>query len=128
MLFELVRLGPRGVLDQYASDAGATTFDALAILATRGVGARGGLAGRTAGGAGEVAPAYGERLAALKQVARSKAGFAAEGEPVIVDSAMGVNPNSIAAGLRGQGFNARSVSEIFGRDPGDVAIGALQIR
>ena len=58
----------------------------------------------------------------LKSALRSRAGFAEEGVPVIADNSLGVNPLKVAEALRSQGINARSVGEIFGKDPGDAAI------
>jgi RHS repeat-associated protein len=64
-------------------------------------------------------------LGQMRGVARLKAGFGAEGEPLIVDNSIGVNPQTVASTLRGAGYNARSVGEIFGRDPGDASIKGL---
>jgi hypothetical protein len=65
----------------------------------------------------------------LHQILRQKAGFANEGMPLIVDNSLGVNPQSVAAALREQGLNARSVKEIFGdKDPRDPAIRSLAER
>lgn len=63
------------------------------------------------------------RLAAAARAAvRMKAGFTGKGPPVIVDNSIGVNPQRTAEFLRQKGYNARSVGEIFGKDPGDPAI------
>ena len=66
----------------------------------------------------------GQRLSGqLLALVRRKAGFADEGIPLIIDS------NSMRRGmaeqLRSRGFNVRTVSEIFGQDPGDPAIKSL---
>jgi hypothetical protein len=58
----------------------------------------------------------------MREVVKMRAGFAKEGIPIIVDNSIGVNPQKIANELRKQGFNARSVTEIFGNDPGDANI------
>jgi len=59
-------------------------------------------------------------------VARKKAGFADEGIPLILDNSLGVNSTKLAANLRADGINARSVREIFGpKDPGDTVIRSL---
>ena len=63
-----------------------------------------------------------ELVRILRMILKRKAGFADEGVPYIVDNSLGVNPQLVAAGLRANGFNARSVREIFGLDPGDAAI------
>lgn len=52
-------------------------------------------------------------------------GFARTGTPIVVDSTFGPG---ITTGLRAQGYNVRSVAEIFGRDPKDPAIRALAER
>jgi RHS repeat-associated protein len=62
---------------------------------------------------------------AFTSVLKRITGFNSNGRPVLVDSSMslkGQSPDSLANGLRGQGINARSVNEVFGRDPGDPAI------
>ncbi len=65
----------------------------------------------------------------LYHILRKKAGFANDAVPLIVDSSLGVNPQSDAAVLREHGFHARSVKEIFGdRDPRDPAIRSLAER
>lgn len=45
--------------------------------------------------------------------------------PLIVDNSLGVSPQRVAEALRMRGFNARSVLEIFGPDPGDAMISQL---
>jgi RHS repeat-associated protein len=73
-----------------------------------------------------IAPKSGAGLInTLKSGLRSKAGFVDDGLPIIVDNSLGVNPEKVAAALRGKGINARSVTEIFGKDPGDAAIKQL---
>ena len=68
-------------------------------------------------------------VAILYHILRKKAGFANQRVPLIVDNSLGVNPQSVAAALREQGFNARSVKEIFGdKDPRDPAIRSLAER
>jgi RHS repeat-associated protein len=67
----------------------------------------------------------GQLAGGLRAALRSKAGFADEGLPLIVDNSLGVNPQRVAAALRSRGYNARSVTEIFGPDPGDAAISQL---
>jgi len=53
-------------------------------------------------------------------------GFSRYGAPIIIDSNLGAN---VAATLRAQGFNVRTVAELFGRDPGtDVPIRQLAER
>jgi hypothetical protein len=65
----------------------------------------------------------------LHHILRKKAGFANEGVPLIVDNSLGVNPQNVAAALREQGFNARSVKESFGdKDPRDPSIRSLAER
>ena len=44
------------------------------------------------------------------------AGFAERGTPIIVDQSLGANPEAVAAALRGAGYNARSVLEVFGKN------------
>jgi hypothetical protein len=66
----------------------------------------------------------GQRLAGqLVTKIRRAAGFADEGIPLIIDS------NSMRRGmaeqLRARGYNVRTVTEIFGTDPGDPAIKSL---
>ena len=61
----------------------------------------------------------------LKAVLRLRAGFKDTGVPIIVDNSLGINPNRTAETLRARGFNACSVTEIFGPDPGDAAIRQL---
>jgi hypothetical protein len=56
---------------------------------------------------------------------RRAAGFSDTGEPIIVDNSLPVNPQQVAAALRQAGYNARSVDEIFGQDPGDSVIREL---
>jgi hypothetical protein len=61
-------------------------------------------------------------------VVRRVAGFNGNGRPIIVDSSMtgrGLRPEDIAKALRDQGYNARTVNEVFGQDPGDAAIRSL---
>ena len=72
------------------------------------------------------APLQAARLRLAGQInalLRQKAGFSANGTPLIIDS------NSMRAGmadaLRARGYNVCTVSEIFGTDPGDPAIAAL---
>jgi hypothetical protein len=67
-------------------------------------------------------PAPAEMSAEMRALVAKRAGFASQGEPLIVDNSIGVNPGRVAAALRADGYNARSVIEIFGRDPGDPAI------
>lgn len=73
---------------------------------------------------------YNRLSSGMRVLLKRKAGFVDEGVPVIVDNALGANPERVAAALRARGINARSVTEIFGPDPGDVAIRQLaeQIR
>ena len=66
-----------------------------------------------------------EILAAAKTYLKEKAGFTGEGIPIIVDNSLGVNPEKLAGELRQNGINARSVNEIFGKDPGDANIKQL---
>jgi hypothetical protein len=61
----------------------------------------------------------------LRSLLGSRAGFSGSGEPLVVDNSLPVNPQTVAAGLRAAGYNARSVGEIFGADPGDPAIPRL---
>jgi hypothetical protein len=61
----------------------------------------------------------------LRAVLRQKAGFTETGVPIIVDNSLGINPNRVASALRARGFNAHSVTELFGPDPGDLAIRQL---
>jgi hypothetical protein len=103
---------------------------ASAVLRTAEQKAVGSAAGSAAGGtARDVAAAGGgdvsQLLGQMRGVARLKAGFGTEGEPLIVDNSIGVNPQTVASTLRGAGYNARSVGEIFGRDPGDASIKGL---
>ena len=58
-----------------------------------------------------------------KAVLRQKAGFSDKGKPIILDS--NLETKGLADALRSQGFNVRSVSEIFGKDVGDPAINRL---
>jgi hypothetical protein len=51
-----------------------------------------------------------------------RAGFTNASKPLIVDTNL---PRTLAGDLRAAGYNARSVPEIFGKDPGDPAIKAL---
>ena len=63
-------------------------------------------------------------LATTRAVLRKMAGFADEGVPIILDS--NFERKGFAKLLRSKGFNVRSVSEIFGKDPGsDVPINKL---
>ena len=66
-----------------------------------------------------------ELVSTTAQVARKKAGFTDDGIPIIIDNSIGTNPTKLAAALRSRGINARSVGEIFGKDPGDSAIKSL---
>lgn len=66
----------------------------------------------------------GQRLSSqLVTLIRQRAGFADEGVPLIIDS--NNMRRGIAEALRAEGYNARTVSEIFGVDPGDPAIASL---
>jgi len=62
---------------------------------------------------------------ALARLAQRLAGFSDDGEPLIVDNSIAVNSQAVADLLRAQGYNAQTVSEIFGEDPEDPAIRAL---
>lgn len=64
-----------------------------------------------------------ELLKLLQNRARRVAGLR-EGRPIIVDNSLGVvgGADKVAETLRAHGYNARSVNEIFGVDPGDPAI------
>jgi RHS repeat-associated protein len=61
----------------------------------------------------------------MKAIVVKQAGFAAKGVPIIIDNSLGVSTNKVAAALREAGINARTVTEIFGKDPGDKAIRKL---
>lgn len=66
----------------------------------------------------------GHRLASqLVTKIRRAAGFADEGIPMIIDSDS--MRRGMADSLRAKGYNARTVTEIFGKDPGDEAIKSL---
>src|SRR5205807_351070 len=85
MISELNRLGPQGFANQYANDAGAMTFDAAAILATRGIGAEGegaGIASRA--GARSMIPggSVGGATAGMDITAALRAKFFGDGEAV----------------------------------------------
>ncbi len=72
-----------------------------------------------------MAAARGQMAGDLRGLLAGKAGFSGSGEPLIVDNSLPVNPQAVAQGLRDAGYNARSVGEIFGPDPGDPAIRQL---
>ncbi len=59
----------------------------------------------------------------LVSLIRRRAGFAEEGVPLIIDS--NNMRRGMAEALRARGYNVRTVSEIFGVDPGDQAIASL---
>jgi hypothetical protein len=62
----------------------------------------------------------------LARLAQKLAGFSEDGQPLIVDTSIPVNPQAVADFLRTQGYNALAVTEMFGQeDPGDPAIRAL---
>jgi hypothetical protein len=56
-------------------------------------------------------------------IRRQEAGFAGKGVPLIIDA--NSERAGMAAALRARGYNVRTVSEIFGKDPGDPAIQQL---
>ena len=56
---------------------------------------------------------------------KKQAGFVSIGTPIIIDNSIGTNPTKLAQALRAKGYNARSVIEIFGSDPKDLAIKQL---
>lgn len=60
---------------------------------------------------------------ALVSLIRQKAGFADDGVPRIIDS--NSMRRGMAESLRLAGYNARTVNDIFGMDPGDPAIASL---
>ena len=66
-----------------------------------------------------------ELIRILKHILCEKAGFPKQGMPLIIDNSLGVRPERVAAALRGQGLQARSVNEIFGTAPGDPVIRRL---
>jgi RHS repeat-associated protein len=85
-----------------------------------------GLLGMGGAGGCETNPEECQKIAdALARLAQDKAGFSSDGQPLIVDNSLPVNPQAVADALREEGYNAQSVREIFGRDPGDSAIRAL---
>lgn len=77
--------------------------------------------------AGEIAgqiTSPGQRLAGqLVTKTRRAAGFADEGVPLIIDS--NAMRRGMAEQLRARGHNVRTVTEVFGPDPGDPAIKSL---
>jgi hypothetical protein len=65
-------------------------------------------------------------IAVLKDQVANLAGFSGGGTPLVVDTSIGVNPDTLASALRDAGFNARSVGEIFGTTKiSDSAIGSV---
>ncbi len=67
--------------------------------------------------------ALGNLVSTVAQVARKKAGFSNNGIPIILDR--NLEAKGFADALRAKGFNVRSITEIFGKDPGDVNIDKL---
>ncbi len=58
---------------------------------------------------------------------RQSAGFSPQGKPYLIDQNLTVglsvsNAAKLMSDLRGAGYNARSVQEIFGKDPGDAVL------
>jgi len=72
--------------------------------------------------AGAANAARAELVGALRARVLERAGFSGRGTPIVVDNSIGANPTKVAEALRSKGVNARSVIEIFGKDPGDAAI------
>jgi hypothetical protein len=62
-------------------------------------------------------------MRATTNVARKKAGFKDRGIPIILDSNM--ESKALATHLRNKGHNVRTITEIFGKDPGDMQINML---
>ena len=108
----LVQFGNRTVDDVPHLTDGA--LDALRVVApSSGLGQ---LPGQITG--------HGQRLAGqLVTKIRRAAGFADEGIPLIIDSHS--MRRGMAEQLRARGYNVRTVTEIFGTDPGDPAIKSL---
>ena len=108
----LVQFGNRTVDDVPHLTDGA--LDALRVVApSSGLGQ---LLGQITG--------HGQRLAGqLVTKIRRAAGFADEGIPLIIDSHS--MRRGMAEQLRARGYNVRTVTEIFGTDPGDPAIKSL---
>jgi hypothetical protein len=113
-----------GIANPYCENGGDYTagqwFGALeTTIATAGAGLA------ASGGADSQAALLASRAQlgdALNELLATRAGFAGTGEPLIVDNSVPLNPQGLAAALRAAGYNAQSVGEIFGPDPGDSAI------
>ena len=60
--------------------------------------------------------------AGLRDLLANTAGFTGQGEKLIIDNSLPINPQSVAQALIANGYDARTVGQIFGPDPGDPAI------
>jgi hypothetical protein len=60
--------------------------------------------------------------AGLRDLLANTAGFTGQGEKLIIDNSVPINPQSVAQALIANGYDARTVGQIFGPDPGDPAI------
>ncbi len=66
---------------------------------------------------------FGSLVNTTRAILRKKAGFSDSGTPIILDT--NLEAKGLVDILRVNGFNVRSVSEIFGKDVGDSAINQL---
>ena len=125
--------GAAGAASSAASQALTTGHvDIGQVLTSAAIGAAaGGVAsgisnavGGTTGGSSTAGlpDAQNQLASSLRVFAQQQAGFAGDGEPLIIDNSLPISPARVATDLRARGYNARSVGEIFGRDPGDRAI------
>ena len=77
-----------------------------------------------AAGPGVVAMA-GVATSIVDDVMGAMAGFSGTGQRMIVDNSLGMNPQAVAGALNDAGFDARTVNQMFGSDPGDAAINTV---